>query len=171
MMKVLVIDDAQILEPNLEHQNFTHSDDEVIKKGSIIEGQTKLVMGKRRGKPFCYRLFVTKDEDLIFNKNVKPMQTTEVTLGADGDMTQEDAWLTSQGAVTPAVINLSPAEIFNKTKTVGIVIGGISAFAYCKYKKCSKEKMATFIAVGSLAGWVAGFLIDQNRQVIATPSV
>jgi len=168
MMKVLVIDDAQILEPNTEHQNFTHTDD-VIKKGEVLEGQKKLVNGKRRGKPFCYRLFITKDEDIIFNKNVKPMQTTEVKLGADGET--EDAWLASQGAVTPAVINLKPAEIFNKTKTVGIVIGGLSAYAYCKYKKSSKEKMATYIAVGALAGWITGFVIDKNREVIAIPSV
>ena len=170
MVKVLVINEAQLLEPNLTHKNFTHTDD-YLEKGTILEGQKKLVMGERRGKPFCFRIFITKDEEIIFNKNVKPMQTTEVKLGADGDIEQEDAWLTSQGAVTPAVINLTPAEIFNKTKTVGIVVGGLSAFAYCKYKKCSKEKMATYIALGSLAGWITGFLIDQNRQVIATPSV
>ena len=42
MMKVLVIDDAQILEPNSTHENFTHTDD-YFKKGTILEGQTKLV--------------------------------------------------------------------------------------------------------------------------------
>ena len=77
---------ANVLIPNLEHKNFTFSD-ERIEGGSVVEGNLKAVNGLRRGQPFVYRLFLTKDNKLIYQKNLKNMtQATDITLGADSQI-------------------------------------------------------------------------------------
>lgn len=171
--QVEVIKDAVILIPNKTHENFTATDD-IIPQGEQLKGIEKLIEGKRRGKPFTYKLFITENDEIIYNKNVKPMQTTEVKLGLSGvqeeirtSTVKED---NADGAVTPAVINMTPPEIFSKTKTVGLVLGGLAAYGYCKYKKCDAKKTAMYIGVGALAGWLTGFYADTNRVATALPS-
>ena len=46
-MKVEIIEDANVLIPNKEHENFTEGK-EVLKRGTIINGEAKLIKGKRR---------------------------------------------------------------------------------------------------------------------------
>lgn len=155
-MKVIVNKDSKFLVANSEHKNFTESG-EVVEQGTILNGEEKNVLGKRRGEPFSYRLFITKDGKIIYLKNVTPMETTEVTLGADS-------------SVTPTKINLIPAETFNKVKTTGLVLGGIAGFAYAKYKKHDMKKVAMFIGVGAVVGYFAGYIVDKKRKATVTPS-
>ena len=154
---VIVDDGANVLIPNLEHKNFTFSD-ERIEGGSVVEGNLKAVNGLRRGQPFVYRLFLTKDNKLIYQKNLKNMaQATDITLGAD-----------SQTSATS--VNLTPAEHFSKMKLTGILIGGVAGFAFAKYKKHDLKKVAMYIAIGAAIGYGAEYLIDSKRNIVVKPS-
>lgn len=155
-MKVVVNKDSKFLVANSEHKNFTESN-ELVEQGTILNGEEKNVLGKRRGEPFSYRLFITKEGKIIYLKNVNPMETTEVTLGADS-------------SVTPTKVNLVPAETFNKVKTTGLVLGGIAGFAYSKYKKHDMKKVAMFIGLGAVIGYFAGYVVDHKRKATVTPS-
>ena len=155
-MKVIVNKDSKFLVANNEHKNFTETD-ENVEQGTILEGNEKQILGKRRGEPFAYKLFITKEGKIIYLKNITPMENTEVTLGADG-------------SVSPTKINLLPAETFNKVKTMGLVIGGIAGFAYSKYKKIDNKKMAMYIGLGAVVGYFAGYVVDRNRKATVTPS-
>ena len=154
---VIVDDGANVLIPNLEHKNFTFSD-ERIEGGSVVEGNLKSVNGLRRGQPFVYRLFLTKDNKLIYQKNLKNMtQATDITLGADSQ-------------ISATSVNLTPAEHFSKMKLTGVLIGGVAGFAFAKYKKHDLKKVAMYIAIGAAIGYVAEYLIDSKRNIIVKPS-
>jgi cytochrome c biogenesis protein ResB len=148
---------ANVLIPNLDHKNFTFSD-ERIEGGTVVEGTLKVINGLRRGEPFTYRLFLTKDNKLIYQKNIKNMaNATEVTLGADS-------------STTPTSINLKPAENFSKMKLRGVVVGGIAGFAYAKYKKEDTKKVVMYIGAGAILGYLVEYLIDNRRNIIVKPS-
>ena len=66
-MEVEVIEDAPILIPNNKHQNFTESSN-VIKKGTILLGDEAQIKGKRRGEGFTYKLFKTKNNQVLINE-------------------------------------------------------------------------------------------------------
>lgn len=151
-MKAQLIQDAKILIPNTEHKNFTDSG-EVIEEGTFVTGQVKNIEGLRRGKPFIYRLFLTDKNQLIYLKKIKPMGTTEVTLGADA-------------AQTPTKVNLRPAERANRNKFIGVVVGGLAGFAWAKYKKHDKKKAAMYIGVGAVIGFVAGYMLDSRKDKV-----
>lgn len=154
---VIVDGGANVLIPNNEHKNFTFSD-EKIEGGTVVEGKLTAVNGLRRGEPFTYRLFLTKDNKLIYQKNLKNMaQETEVTLGAD-----------AQTSATS--INLTPAEHFSKMKLTGVLIGGIAGFAWAKYKKHDLKKVAMYIGVGAALGYGIEYLIDTKRNIVVKPS-
>ena len=160
MKQYQLIENADVLVPNKEHKNFTASGD-VIEKEAIVEGQPKQFLGLRRGQPFVYSLFLTKENQLIYINKIKPMNTTEVTLGADAQ-------------ATPTKINLLPAEkaktAKRKNEVYGLILGGIAGFAYAKYKKHDLKKMAMYIGVGAAAGFGLGLLFDHQKAVTITPS-
>jgi hypothetical protein len=149
-MKVLVNQDSKVLIPNSEHKNFTETN-EVIGKENVLSGEIKNVEGLRKGKPFTYRLFITNNNKIIYLKNITPMQTTEVTLGADSQRTD-------------TIVNLVPAETFNKVKTMGLVLGALAGFGYCKYKKCDSKTTVMYIFGGALVGYASAYLVDRNRK-------
>ena len=155
-MKVVVQTDANVLMPNKQHQNFTDTG-VVIPSGNILEGQIKKVNGLRRGKPFEYKIFLTDQNQFIYLNTVKPMNVTEVKLGADSSQ-------------TPTIVNLTPAELFKKDKLMGIVLGGAAGFAYAKYKKHDMKKAAMYIGVGALVGLSAAFILDTRKSATVTPS-
>ena len=66
MKQVEVIKDADILIPNKTHENFTATD-EIIPRGEKLKGIEKLIEGKRRGKPYTYKLFITDNDEIIYN--------------------------------------------------------------------------------------------------------
>lgn len=155
-MKVRVNKDSKLLIANNEHKNFTEID-EIIEEGTILNGNAINVKGLRRGEPFTYRLFVTPKNEILYLNNITPMETTEVTLGADS-------------SVSPTRVNLIPAETFNRVKTIGLVAGGIAGFAYAKYKKHDMKRVAMYIGVGALVGYVAAYVFDTNKSINVTPS-
>ena len=156
MIKAQVIEDAKILIPNTEHKNFTDSG-KVIEEGTFVSGQIKNIQGLRRGKSFVYRLFLTDKNQLIHLKKIKPMGTTEVTLGADNSQ-------------TPTMVNLKPAERADRNKFIGVVVGGVAGFAWAKYKKHDMKKSAMYIGVGAVLGFAVGYMLDRrsNKVTIKT---
>jgi hypothetical protein len=148
---------ATVLIPNTDHKNFTFSD-EKIEGGTLVKGKLQAVNGLRRGEPFTYRLFLTNDNKLIYQKNIKNMaNATEVTLGAD-----------SQTSATS--VNLKPAENFSSMKMTGILVGGVAGFAYAKYKKHDMKKVAMYIGVGAAIGYFAEYLLDSKKNIVVKPS-
>lgn len=140
-MKTTTIDTAPILIPNLEHKNFTESRFE-IPKGKEVEGDFKVISGLRRGKPFDYRVFVTNKNEIIYSKYVKPMTATEVTLGADAQ-------------VSATKVEMIPAERNTTIKNVvGGATGGIIGFAIAKKQGVSMTKTIIYASVGAIAGYL-----------------
>ena len=155
-MDAITNQDSKILIPNKEHKNFVETNS-IIPKGTEISGDVKVIDGLRRGAPFTYRLFETNNKELLFLKNIEPMNTREITLGADGQ-------------TTPTVVDLLPAESFNRTKKMGLVIGAIAGFGYAKYKKHDMKKVAMYIGVGAVAGYLGAYIFDYSRKVVVTTS-
>lgn len=153
-MEATLIKDAKVLVPNNEHKNFTESN-EVIPQGTKVNGKIELINGLRRGEPFTYRVFKLNNNKLIFLNNLD--MPTEVYMGADSQQTS-------------AKVDLIPAEVFNKVRTSGLIIGGLAGFAYAKYQKHDTKKMAMWIGVGALLGFATAYVIDTNRKVIIKPS-
>ena len=154
-MEVIVQRDSKYLIPNAEHKNFTESND-WVGEGVLLKGNYADIDGLRRGEPFTYKLFITEDKNILFRNNVEPMET-EVTLGAD-----------SQRSGT--IVNLVPAETFNKVKMTGIVLGALAGYGYSKYKKHELKTMAMFIFGGAVVGFTTAYVVDRNRKGIVTPS-
>jgi hypothetical protein len=155
-MSVLVNKNSKVLIPNQDHKNFTETE-RIIPEGATMKGEFRNVQGLRRGKPFTYRIFIDKDGIILFQNNITPMRTTEVTLGADS----------SASATT---VNLRPAEMFKTTKTMGLVLGAVAGFAYAKYKKHDMKQSVKFLAIGAIAGFLGGYIVDANRDVVVTQS-
>lgn len=151
-MKAQVIADAKILIPNNDHRNFTEGS-EVIKQDEIVEGKRTNVKGLRRGQPFEYKLFLTDKNQLIYLNKIKPMDTTEVTLGADSKQ-------------SPTLVDMVKPENANKSKFYGAIIGAIAGWAYCKYKKHDTKKTAMYIGGGAVAGFVIGTYIDKGKNKV-----
>ena len=152
-----VTENTKTLIPNAEHKNFVESN-EVVPAGEQVEGIIQMIEGKRRGERFVYRVFVTKEGKILHETKIKNiMPKTEVMLGADQ-------------STTPTTVNLKPAEYFSKVKITGVLVGGIAGFAYAKYKKHDLRKSAMFIAIGAVAGYVASYVVDQNRNITVKKS-
>ena len=156
-IKGVITEDTKTLIPNKEHKNFTETTT-IIPKGTTVEGEMKSIQGKRKGEDFLYRVFFTNDGHIIFqNKITNLMPTTEVTLGADASR-------------SPTLINLKPAEIFNKLKFTGAVVGAISGFAYAKYQKHDMRKSAMYIGAGAVIGYAVAYVIDTRKKATVEPS-
>ena len=149
-MKATVIEDASILIPNVDHKNFTDSGS-VIPKGEIIEGEIKNIQGLRKGKPFTYRLFITRKEQIIYLNKIKPMDKTEVYLGADA-------------RTTPTVVKMPNESNLGMRPILGTVIGAIAGYYIAKRKNPSKIKM--FTIVGGIAGFAAGKYLQGTGSVL-----
>ena len=157
-MRVKIIEDAQVLIPNSQHKNFTESS-QTIKKGSEIDGEQKLIKGKRRGEDFTYSLFMTDDNKLIYFKKIKPMQTTEVTLGADATQ-------------TPTVVSIPETKkLITKQLAIYSLIGAGVGFGFSKYKKYSNKKAVIFAIGGAVIGFAIGKYVEKRKGVSVKASV
>ncbi len=162
-MKVTVTEDAKILVPNKEHKNFTESND-LIKHGTVLEGEEALIKGKRRGEDFVYRLFSFHDNTdntnkLIYIKKTKPMETTEVTLGADS-------------AVSDTIVKIPSAKtLFTKKVIIGTLIGASAGFGFSKYKKVEdKKKMIMYVLGGAVAGFAIAKYMEKRKAISIKPA-
>ncbi len=151
-MRVEIIEDANVLIPNKEHENFPESK-EVIKRGDIVDGEAKLIKGKRRGENFTYRLFLTNNKQLIYLKKIKPMEVTEVTLGADESQ-------------SPTVVKVPEGKkLFTKNVIIGTLIGAGAGFGISKYKKFDKKKMAIATVIGAVVGFGVAKYMEKRKLV------
>lgn len=162
-MEVQVIEDAQILIPNKEHENFTESSN-VIKKGTILLGDEILIKGKRRGEGFTYKLFKTKNNQLIYLKKIKPMQVTEVTLGASGDSA-------TSSVTTPTVISVpSGKKLFTQNIIIATVVGAGVGYGFSKYKKLDKKTTMMYSVVGAIVGFGLSKYMENRKAIVVKPS-
>lgn len=151
-MKYEVIEDAVVKLPNKEHKNFTDSK-EVIVKGTIIEGNPIEVKGKRGKEDFNYKLFRTKEGQLIFINKVKPMENVEVTLNADG------------AATVVKMPNEKKITVIIATSTA---VGALGGFMFARKKKYETKKQILSVVVGGVIGYIAGRIIEKNKGVLIT---
>lgn len=157
-MEVEVIQDAFVLIPNKEHENFTETERKIV-AGRKLFGEPRYIKGKRRGEPFTYKLFLTDNKEFIHLNKIKPMKTTEVLLGADAKQ-------------TPTVVDMAkPNKMFNKTNVAGALIGaGVGYYYSSKVKKLEKKKVIMWTIGAGILGYVAGVMIEKRRAVVIKPS-
>jgi hypothetical protein len=150
MIETELIEDAVVLIPNKEHQNFTETD-EVISAGTKVSGEAKIVKGLRRGKPCDYRLFVTDDNKIIFLNKTKiktNMGNREVTLGVGGEKS--------------IVVNDTKPKKLGRPVVLGAIGGALAGFGYCKYKGHDMKKTVMYALVGGAIGYVAGYVYENK---------
>lgn len=149
-MIAMVKEDAPVLTPNKEHKNFTKTD-LVIPKGTEVEGEYKNVNGLRRGEPFTYKLFVTKENNILYKNKIEPM-ATQVYLGADAQ-------------VTPTVV-----KVEKKLLTTSTIVGGfVGAMVGNYYSKTQGGNRNVY----TIGGAVIGFFVAryfENRSVAVKTS-
>lgn len=164
-MNVFVtIEDAPILVPNKSHSNFTKSS-EVIEKGRIVKGNPININGKRKGEDFTYRLFQTDTNKLIHLNKVKPMNVTEVVLGADSTTQQQ-----TTGGAKPTVIKMPYNDVLFTKKTItGSLVGAGVGYLYAQYKKAEPRKRNMFIGIGAVVGFAVSRYMEK-RKIIVRPS-
>lgn len=155
-MKAIVIQDAPILIPNKEHKNFTESN-KAIEEGTIIYGNIKEISGLRKGEPFVYKLFITNQKQIIYLNKIKPMERTEVTLGADSSQ-------------TPTLVKLPSVSNLGMRPILGTVVGVALAFYYSKKKGFTGQKKMIHLAIGGVAGFAIGKYLQSQRDVKVKPS-
>ena len=157
MVDAVVIESAKVLVPNKEHENFTETK-ETIPEGTSLKGTYKSIKGKRRGKPFSYRVFIDTNGNIIYSNKIKSdMKATDVYLGADSSQ-------------TPTKVDLIPAETFKTSRIVGLVAGGVGAYMYSKKKGYDKSKTMKFAVIGGLLGYGAMYCFDKTRSVTVQTS-
>lgn len=150
-MKVITCSDVPELIPNEQHKNFTESDI-VIPRGTTLTGEFRAIKGLRKGEPFTYRLFYTTKDQIIYTKNIKPMERTEVTLSAEG---QEKP---------SAIINI-PKNYFDKNAMYGAFLGAAAGFGFAHYKNKSVKQKLLFTCLGAVAGVVAAKVIIKAKSI------
>lgn len=152
-MKVEIIEDSKVLIPNKEHKNFTESDN-IIEKGTVINGEPKSIQGLRRGEPFDYKLFLTENKQLIHIKKTKEMGTTEVALGVDAKQT--------------TILSIPNAkELFTKHTIGGALIGaGAGYYFSAKYKSMDKKSIVIYTVGGAIAGLLSGRYFEKKQIIV-----
>ncbi len=152
-MLIEIVQDAPILLPNPEHKNFTDSGN-FIKEGTSVEGEFKNVSGLRRGSPFNYRIFTTKDGDIIYSKYVKPM-AVEVTTGAD-----------SQVSATKLEMVNSESKTTTR-RVIGAVVGGVVGYAISKRgtQKTFTHQLL-YIGGGAFVGYLIGNYMNRKTGIV-----
>lgn len=155
-MQVIITEDTKVLSPNMAHKNFNETE-EIIPKGTIIEGQAQTLQGLRRGQPFNYRLFYTTDNKIIYLNKTKAMNNTETTFGADSK-------------VTPTIVKIPLQSRLAKASSIGAISGAVIGYGYCKYKKQDNKKALTYAVIGSIIGYVGGLIIENTHKQTVIPS-
>jgi len=156
-MQAEVIEEAFVLTPNKDHQNFTETS-ETIKKGTRVTGKQTLVQGLRRGQPFTYKLFLTDNQKFIYLNKIQPMTTTEVTLGADSKQ-------------SATVVNIpAKKKFFDKNTIIGSLVGAGVGFAFAKKKGYDKKKTLMVTAGFAVGGYLIGWYIENRNPINIKPS-
>ena len=154
MKQGIIIQNCNFLIPNKEHQNFTESD-LAARVGDTIRGEFKNVNGLRKGKPFEYRLFFTNDGKILYANCIRAENiSSEIISNVDN-------------LQAPLSVNIKPSEQF---KYVAALVGGIAGYLYGKKQNADKNKLITYIAVGSVGAYGIYYLIEKNKSTTNKPS-
>ena len=147
-MKVETIKEAPVLVPHAKDKNFTQTR-KVIPAGTQLEGEIKIVEGLKDGKPFKFNIFQTNDNQIIYIKYVKPMEKTEIKLGADSQISSTKVNLPSSSnfGILPiggALVGLGISYYFTKKNTVKYkhlvhLLGAVTGYAIGKYVQSSRK--------------------------------
>jgi hypothetical protein len=148
-MQVYTTEDAKVLVPNKEHQNFTATDI-VIPSGTTLSGEVKIINGKRRGEPFNYKVFYTTDNQYIYLNKTKPMATTQVYLGADAQQ-------------TPTIVDVPQPKLLSTTNIVGAIAGYVVGNYYSK--KFGKGNPRYYGLAGAVAGVIVARYIAKKGTI------
>jgi len=148
-MQAVIIEDAPVLIPNKEHQNFTRNG-EIIPKGEVVEGELKVIKGKRRGEPFNYELFYTNKNQFIHQKKVKPMPTTQVYLSADAQQ-------------SPTIVDVPQEKIMTTANIIGAVGGYLVGNWYSR--KYGKGNPRYYGLAGAVGGVLVARYITQKGTI------
>jgi hypothetical protein len=157
-MEVKVIQDAYVLTPNKEHENFTETE-ELIHAGTILNGEPRQIKGKRRGADFTYKLFKTKQNKFIHLNKIQPMRTTEVLLGADSKQ-------------TPTIVDIpATKKMFTKNVIIGTLLGaGVGYYYSAKMKKMENKKVIMYSVGGAIAGFLSAKWFEKRKGIVVKPS-
>ncbi len=155
-MEAVVQENAKVLVPNKEHKNFTETSEE-LPIGTILNGEFKSIKGLRRGKPFSYRVFITEKGQIVYSNNLKEMEVTEVTLGADS-------------AQSETRVDLLPAETYKTSRILFAAAGAIGGYAYSKKKGCTGKTCTKYAVIGGILGYAAIYFFDKTKSVKVTES-
>ena len=157
MIQAIVIQNCNLLIPNKEHKNFTDSTEEV-RVGSIVTGEYRNVNGLRRGKPFQYRLFFSKDGKILYANCVKTENVrSEIISNADNKQ-------------TPTTIDLIPAESFKYTAHLIALGGGLAGYYYGKSQTATANNLIKYIVVGAVGAYGIFRLVNSNKSTNTKPS-
>lgn len=151
-MKATLIKDANVLVPNKGGKNFCHKRQAgqplTIPKDTEVEGNIRIISGLRASKPFDYKIFqvtaisgkALEHPQFIYLNNIKPMQATDVQLGADSSR-------------SATIVNLPSNSMLGFKPVAGLLVGGAAGFYYAKKK--NKHK-ATYTIIGCVGGYLLG---------------
>ena len=157
MIQAIIIQNTNYLIPNKEHKNFTDST-EKARVGGVITGEFRNVNGLRKGKPFEYRLFFTRDGKILYANHVKANNVaSEILSGADNSL-------------TPTKIDLIPAENFKFTAHIIAFAGGVIGYMYGKKQNATGVNLLKYTAVGAVGAYSIYWLIDKNKSTIIKSS-
>jgi len=157
MIQAIVIQNCNYLIPNKEHQNFTESN-MPVSVGSTIKGEFRNVNGLRKGKPFEYRLFFTKDGKILYANCIRAENVPSEIISNADDLG------------TPTKINFVPAESFKFSAHLIALGGGIAGYLYGKSNNANTNNLIKFIAVGSVGAYGIYWITQKNKSTIIEPS-
>ncbi|MEM2138580.1 MAG: hypothetical protein QXM96_00285 [Candidatus Woesearchaeota archaeon] len=154
MKYFLITDDTDVLIYNDEHKNFTKTN-EIIKKGTIIQGEAKDFEGLKKSKNFTYKIIELKNKKIIFQKNTKPMETTEITLSADGKQTNQ-ASVTSEKKYEQVQTTNKKAQVLKIVLPIGI-----AGLTYYFVKNSPKKTIKYGLPLALLA--ISYFVLNRKK--------
>lgn len=156
MITTKVLEHTPVLTANKEHKNFTDTG-KIIKKGTSVSGEFKTINGLKRGKPFSYKVFITEDDEIIYSKYVKPMETREITLGADA-------------AVTPTKVDFIPNEDKKHTELIIGAAAGIAGYLISRKMKYSRNKTLAITLIAAAAGYIVTKQVQKRKGILVQKS-
>jgi len=155
-MQVKIITESNYLTPNKDHKNFTDSI-ESANVGDKVEGEFKNISGLRKGQPFVYRLFVTKNGKILYANTV------------------ESELPPAKEVLSNATANdIKPVEVLEipndgNIKSVGLILaiaGGVIGYFYGKKQNATQNTLLQYIAVGTVGAYGIYWLTNQNKSTV-----
>lgn len=157
MIQAIISKDTNYLIPNKEHKNFTDSNEQV-NEGSEVFGDFKIVSGLRKGKPFEYRLFFTKNGKILYANCVRAENVpSQIISNADN-------------LAAPTKIDLKPSESINYTPYIIAYAGGLLGYLYGQKQKATGANLLKFTAVGAVGAYGIYRLVNSNKSTNTKPS-